>query len=202
MHLDAYLAPCPGYGWEGGPEFQTRIVSLTNGRERRNANWSQPRHKYSAPYLNISREAYRDIKRMFYVCRGMQNAFRFRDELDYQATDQQFGIGDGVTDTFQLLTVSVADGVPYGRNVYALASTPEIMVDGVITAGLTVDMDRGLVTFDTPPSVGELLTWSGDFDIWVRFNQDYLPFSLDNPDATNGSVEVIEVPPPELLPVS
>jgi uncharacterized protein (TIGR02217 family) len=199
MYLDAYLAPCPGYGWEGGPEFNTRIVSLANGRERRNANWSQPRHKYAAPYLNISKDAYREIKRMFYVCQGMLNAFRFRDQLDYEAVDQQFGVGDGTTDTFQLVTVSVADGVPYGRNVTALAENPTVEIDGTPTALFTADLDRGLIVFNSPPGVGEVLTWSGIFDIWVRFNQDYLPFSLDNPNATNGGVEVIEVPPPELV---
>lgn len=199
MHLNAYLEPCPGYGWEGGPEFNTRIVSLANGRERRNANWSQARRKYSAPFLNISKEAYREILRMFMVCEGMAHAFRFRDELDNTAEDQQFGVGDGTTDTFQLGVVWTADMVPYFRNVYALVGTPVIEVNGTPTGSVSIDMDRGLVVFDSPPSPGAVLAWSGEFDVWVRFNDDYLPFTLDNPDATNGSVNLIEVPPPELV---
>lgn len=199
MYLDARLGACPGYGWEGGPEFNTRIVSLANGRERRNANWAQPRHKYSAPFLNISRDAYREIKKMFLVCEGQAHSFRFKDELDHVANDEQFGFGDGATDTFQLSMISVVDGVPYSRNVYALTSAPVIYVDGVEESGLTVDLDRGIVTFVSPPANNAVLTWSGEFELWVRFNHDYLPFSLDNPNATNGSVEVIEVPPPELV---
>lgn len=198
MYLNAYLTPCPGYGWEGGPEFSTRIVQLANGRERRNANWSQARRKYSAPFLNIHKEAYREILRMFLVCEGMAHAFRFRDELDNTATDEQFGIGDGTTTEFQLGVVWTADMVPYFRNVYALAEQPTIKANGATASGVTVDLDRGTVTFDTAPAVGVVLTWSGLFDVWVRFNDDYLPFSLDNPDATNGTVNLIEVPPPEV----
>lgn len=198
MHLDARLGVCPGYGWEGGPEFQTRIVSLLNGRERRNADWAQPRHRYSAPFLNISREAYREIKRMFLVCQGQLHAFRFRDELDYQAEDEQFAIGDGVTTVFQLSKLSFVDGVDYSRNVYALVGEPDVEANGV-PATVTADVERGTVEFDTAPANGTVLTWSGEFDMWVRFSQDYLPFTLDNPNATNGSVNLLEVPPPELV---
>ena len=197
MHINARLGVCPGYGWEGGPEFQTRIITLLNGRERRNADWAQPRHRYSAPFLNISRDAFREIKRMFLVCQGQLHAFRFRDELDYQAQDEQFGVGDGTTTRFQLSKVSFVDEVAYSRNVYALTVPPSVEVNGAGVSALEADMDRGVIEFDVAPAAGALLTWSGEFDIWVRFSQDYLPFTLDNPDATNGSISLLEVPPPE-----
>lgn len=198
MHLNARLGVCPGYGWEGGPEFQTRIVRLLNGRERRNADWAQPQHKYTAPFLNISREAFRELKKMFLVCQGQLHAFRFRDELDHHADDQQFAFGDGTTDTFQLSTVSVVDTVPYQRYVYALATEPTVSVDGSVVTGFVADLDRGLIVFDSPPANGAVLSWSGEFDIWVRFAQDSMPFTFDNPDATNGQISVVEVPPPDL----
>lgn len=194
MYLDAYLTPCPGYGWEGGPEFKTRIVDMPTGRERRNADWEQPRHRYTAPFLNISRDAYRQIKRMHLVCRGQLHAFRFRDQLDYQSTNEIFAIGDGVTTEFQLSKVSVIDGVEYARNVYAILSAA--ITDNNVAAAPVVDMERGLAAFSVAPIAGHVLRWTGEFDIWVRFNQDYLPFSLDNPDATNGVVDLLEVPPP------
>lgn len=196
-YLDAYLEPCPGYGWSGGPEFHTRIVEMANGRERRNADWAEARHRYSTPFLNISKPAYRLLKQMHLVCRGQLHCFRFRDQLDYQAQDEIFGIGDGVETVFQLRKVSTVDGISYVRNVYAIVSA-SITEDGV-AASPVIDLDRGAVTFAAPPGVGDLLRWTGEFDVWVRFNQDYLPFSLDNPDATNGSVDLLEMPPPELV---
>jgi uncharacterized protein (TIGR02217 family) len=199
MHLDAYLAPCPGYGWAGGPNFKTLIDVLQNGDEYRNAEWAEVRHSYSAPFLNIRKEAYREIKRMFLACRGMAYAFRFRDELDFEADDEIFAVGDGTQDTFQLAKISVVDGVEYVRNVYAIriGTTPVITINDTPTTAFLFNDRTGELEFDTPPANGAVLRWSGEFDIWVRFATDDVNFSLDNPDATNGTVSLIEVPAPD-----
>lgn len=199
-YINAYLAPCPGYGWAGGPTFSTQIVPLMNGREKRNARWKQPRHTFSAPYQNISQEAFREVKEMFLLCRGSAFAFRFRDENDYQADQAQFAVADGQTSVFQLgITFSQA-GRSFFREVHALVDEPVITVDGVaVSSGYTVDLDRGIIEFSEPPSAGSVLRWTGDFDVWVRFATDDLNFTLDNPDATNGSIELIEVAPPPVV---
>lgn len=207
MYLKAYLQPCPGFGWTGGNEFQTRIVEMANGRERRNAEWSQPRHRYNVPFNNIGRVAYRQVKSMHMVCRGQLHAFLFQDDLDHQASNELFGVGDGVRTDWPLSKLSVQDGVTYQRLVHALYSPlddgsaqeedPVITKNGVATTAFAVDYERGNVVFTVAPTEGQELRWSGPFSIWVRFAQDYLPFSLDNPNATNGSVDLIEVPEPE-----
>lgn len=194
MYLNAYIDPCPAYGWNGAPGFQTRIVELRNGRERRNADWSQPRHRYAISFLNISKANHLAIKKMVLVCRGMLHAFRFRDQLDYEADDEIFGVGDGVAREFQLRKVSTVDGLDYERYVYAIVSA-SITNDGVPISP-TIDMERGLVIFSVAPTAGNVLRWTGVFDIWVRFAEDYNPFSLDNPDAVNGAINLIEVQPP------
>lgn len=196
MHLDAYLEPCAAYGWEGGPQFRTNIVELQSGDEHRNAEWAEARHVYSAPFQNIGIDSFRALKRMFFACRGMLGAFRFRDELDHSAANEVFGAGDGTTALFQLRKISEVDGATYSRNVYALASTPTITINGTPTTAFSVNLRTGEVEFDSPPTLGAVLRWSGTFDVWVRFASDSLRFSLDSIDATNGSVEVIEVPPP------
>ena len=76
-------------------------------------------------------------------------------------------------------------------------------MDGVETA-VTVDHDRGLVTFGAAPANGAVLTWDGEFSHWVRFDMDRMPFSIDSISGdelvTNGTVELIEVNPPEEMP--
>ncbi len=196
MWLDAYLAPCPGYGWDGGPTFSTSIEVLQNGDEDRNADWAEARHAYGAPFLNITKEAYRSLKTMFFATRGMLHAFRLVDELDHEAVDEIFGIGDGVEAIFQLRKISLVDGAEYSRNVYALPVAPVITVNGVPTVDFEVNLRTGQVMFDTPPAPTAVLRWTGNFDVWVRFATDSLRFSLDNPNATNGMVELIEVPAP------
>lgn len=195
-YINAYLQPCPGYGWAGGPSFMTNIVTLQNGREKRNAMWRQPRHKFSAPFLNISQEAFRAIKAMFMVCLGQTKAFRFRDENDFEAENAQFAVADGSSLTYQLGKLSLLGGQNFFREVYALAGNPVITLNGVVTGAFTADLDRGTITFLTPPEIGTVLRWTGDFDVWVRFATDEINFTLDNPNATNGSVELLEVAPP------
>lgn len=195
-YINAYLQPCPGYGWAGGPTFMTNIVSLQNGREKRNAMWRQPRHKFTAPYLNISQEAFRAIKGMFLVCRGSAFAFRFRDENDFSADDAQFAVADGVKTNFQLGKLTLLGGQTFFREVYALANQPVVTINGTLTTAFTVDLDRGTITFEDAPDNGAVLRWTGDFDVWVRFASDELSFTLDNPNRTNGSVDLIEVPAP------
>ena len=194
-YLDAYLDPCPGYGWQGGPAFKTLIVNMASGRERRNAEIAQAKHQFQAPFNNILPEAYRSIKQMHLVCRGMLRSFKFRDELDYQADGEAFGEGDGVEVEFQLLKQSLIDGVSYQRYVYVIEPGAVVYVNGTPTS-VTIDQDRGTVTFAAPPANGAALTWSGTFALWVRFNQDYLPFSIDNLNAVNGSVDLLEDDPP------
>lgn len=202
-YLRAQIEACEAYGWEGGPEFRTRIVEMQNKRERRNAEWADPRHRFTLPFQNINPADYANIKQMHLVCRGMLHAFLYRDPLDNMADDEVFGVGDGSLAEYQLSKLSVVDGVSYQRNVYALPDPPAVTVtaNDVPVSGVTVDPDTGRIVFDTPPANGAILRWSGPFMIWVRFNQDWLPFSIDNRSADgfahNGTVELIEVPPPE-----
>lgn len=196
-YIDAYIEQCAGFGWQGGPEFKTRIVEMKSGRERRNAGIANARHSFTVPFNNIPQENYYLIKQMHLVCRGMLHAFKFRDELDYTATDEVFGTGDGTETVFQLRKISTIDNVSYIRDTFVIQPGSEILVNGS-TATHTVDLDRGLVTFAAPPANGAALSGTWEFDLWVRFNQDDLPFSIDNRNAINGSVSLTELPPPPL----
>lgn len=201
-YLDAYIKRCPAYGWQGGPTFKTRIVEMRNGRERRNAEWAQARHAFSAPFRNIQREEYANIKQMHLVCRGMLHSFKFRDQLDYEATNEVFAQGNGVAKVFQLRKISTIDGVSYTRETHVIRDGSTIRVNGAVAAH-TVDQDRGLVTFAVAPINGALISGTWQFDVWVRFNQDDLPFSVDSGNASGqrfitGSIDLIEVPAPPL----
>lgn len=203
QYIRSYIEACEGFGWSGGPEFNTRIVTLANGRERRNADWPQHRHRYTLPFNNIDMDAYRSIRQMFEVVRGQAGVFLYKDPLSNYADNQLFGFGDGSTTEFQLTTLSSLDGVIYQRQVNALpdGETLLVTVDGVSEPDFTVDRDRGKVIFDTAPAVATELRWSGNFVVWVRFNNDWLPMSIDSRRAggvaINGTIDLIEVPSPE-----
>lgn len=199
-YINDYLEECFAYGFEGGPEFRTQIVELQNGRERRNSVWSQQKHKYTASFQNLEAEQYKNIKQMHVVARGMAKAFKIIDHLDYEADNDVFGEGDGVQRIFQLSRTSTIAGVSYTRQIFGVVENDNffLTINNVINEDYEIDYLRGTITFTTPPIQGAILRWSGNFFVWVRFNQDDLPFTLDAPNARNGQVSFIEVAPPPI----
>lgn len=197
-YLDYVFDVCPGYGFEGGPTFSTQIVDLQSGREKRNAMWAKAKHRYSAPFVNISKDAYKEIKKLHLVCRGKLNAFKMIDPLDDEAINEVIGVGNGVLKEFQLQKVSAIDGISYVRNIFAIVDSNDLDVykNTAIATGYILDKDRGTIVFDVAPASGVVIKWSGKFAVWVRFDQDELPFTLDNPNRTNGEVTFVEVAPP------
>lgn len=88
MFIDDTIEQCHSFGFTGGPMFNTRITQLRNFRERRNAEWDIARHSYTASYINIGRDGMKEVRRMFYVCRGKLHCFRFEDPVDHDAQDE------------------------------------------------------------------------------------------------------------------
>lgn len=197
MHINDTITPCPGFGFIIEPEFDTDIKTRRNKRESRNGNWEQVRHNVSAPMQNISRAMALDVKRLFLVCRGNLHTFYFRDPIDYEAVDEPFGVGDGVETVFQLSKRSTADGVDYDREIY-LPVGAVVEVNGGAAASHTIDPEFGTVTFSVAPADGAVLTWSGEFNLKVRFVADRLPLSVDNKSRSgfimNASIDLLEVP--------
>lgn len=197
MILDAELDPCIAWGFAGGPEFSTRMTALVNGRERRNARWANPRHRWSAPFQNITPEDYAEIKAMFVACLGMTHGFLFTDRLDHVATLESLGAAPAGSAAVQLVKTYTKGASSYTRTIVRpLATGFTLYQAGVAKAG-TLDAETGLFTPTTAWTEGAALTWSGGFRIPVRFANDWLPFSIDDRAAgefaINGSVDIIEV---------
>jgi uncharacterized protein (TIGR02217 family) len=190
---------CPGYTFNGGPTFSTNIQDLANGNEKRNGDWAVCRHKYTAPFANIHEDVYLAIKAVFLICRGRLHTFLFKDWGDFEAQDEAFGTGDGATKIFQLKKISTLAGTSatYERIITKPVAGATFKVNGVAT-GAALDVNTGLVTFAAAPALHAALTWSGEFRVQVRFDNDELPFSLDSKFgagdfANNGSIDLLEV---------
>lgn len=195
--LNIELDPCVANGFTGGPEWNTRITPMKNGHERRNAEWSAPRGRWTAPFQNITDTEYREIKRVFDACRGQAFGFLFKDYLDFKAALESLGNAPSGSTAVQLVKTSTAGAGSYTRTITRpLATGFTLYQNGVAKAG-TLDPDTGLFTPTTAWTAGQPLTWTGEFRIPVRFASDWLPFSIDNlmgtDFAVNGSVDVVEV---------
>lgn len=210
VYIREYIRACEAYGWDGGPEFSTQITPMANKREKRNAQWSQSRFFASLPFQNIKQEVYGNVLDMFEDRMGRWGAFLYNNPIADLAVDEEFAIAAAGETVFQLGIMVGRPGRQRRRNVTALyvpgpdgtalEAAITIKVDGVEEAGFTVDHDTGTVEFDVPPGADAVLTWSGRFSHWVRFDQDRLPFSIDSRSGDgyvlNGSVDLVGVPPP------
>ena len=202
------LPPDIEEGAQGGPEFSTVIQESVSGQEQRIKVWAKCRARYDVGYSVLHSDDplgnYQVILHGFYAHNGRFRPFRFKDWADYTADDTKFGIGDGSDTTFQLaktydpslILFATPGPFTYTREIYLLATTPTIKVNGVtqtVTTHYTIS-STGLVTFVTPPTTGHAVTWTGEFDIPVRFDVDYLPVIMNvNAIAQIGSISLREV---------
>jgi uncharacterized protein (TIGR02217 family) len=181
-------------GASGGPRFHTRILTLYSGHERRNQEWSDARGEWDISYGIQNRNDLHRVLRFFYARRGRFQGFRFKDWSDYEAADALFGVGDGTTKIFQLYKPYNDD---LNLNLYSRAITKPVSgavavkVAGVATAAFTLNYTTGLLTFTTAPSAAAALTWTGEFDVPVRFDVDQLDLTMERFDA--GEIPAINI---------
>lgn len=206
MTIPAYRLP-EGIerGSQFGPTWRNVIQEAVSGNEQRFAQWMHCRFVGDLSYgLLTSADPFGDFKAIVAIWmahRGSLLPFRFRNWADYGAVDEPFGSGNGTDVGFQICKVFdpayILLGTPgpltYVRNITLLDGTPVIKINGVVTTALTIS-SSGLVTFTTPPAAGTSLTWTGTFDVPVRFDTDQLPVVMNEADLTSiRSIPVKEV---------
>jgi uncharacterized protein (TIGR02217 family) len=190
--INTRLSQAVAYGFTGGPEWSTQVVPMDNGREHRNAQWLYPRHRYSAQYNNLRPDARDIVLAAFHACRGQLHAFRFKDWNDFEAMNEPLAVVPGTATPVQLLKTYSFGGAATTRLIQApVAGTVTVYADGVAVAG-TLDAETGLFTPDAAWA-GAVFTWSGEFDVWVRFASDYNAFTIGNWQAHTADIELVEV---------
>ena len=159
-------------GTQGGPTWSTRQVALASGIVRRNAQRSRPLYRYSILYQNLLPEYYQDVIDAFNACRGGAFAFRLRDPVDFEAVDEPFAIGTGASQTVQLVKSYPWGTESVARPIRKPNAGVVIRANGVVLPGATVNTTTGIATFTAP--AGQSVTWTGTFDVPVRFESDQL----------------------------
>lgn len=192
---EARLLDCVSYGSTFGMEFQTSIITLRSGVERRNANWSKPLGQYSIQYQALKPDDHWQVRQAHMACMGSLVPFRLKDWTDYQAQREYLTDATGAAQTVQLVRVYTFGTVSFQRPIFKpVVGTVALFADDQPLAA-SVDYTTGLVTFTADP--GQEITWSGEFDVPVRFVSDRLDV---DPRAKRGNdfilgadVDLIEV---------
>lgn len=190
---DVRFPTAVAFGATGGPERRNEIVTLTSGREKRNARFSQSLHRYDAGTGLRSLNDLYEIIEFFEARRGSLHAFRFRDPFDMKScradqtpsnVDQTLGTGDGIKVRFALLKAYGDGGGSYSRTIRKpILASLVVAVAGVAKttpAHWSFDDATGEIVF-TPaarPATGQAVTAGYEFDVPVRFDIDRLEIGI------------------------
>jgi uncharacterized protein (TIGR02217 family) len=180
-------------GASGGPETATGVVRLASGGEQRSARWAGSRRRWEIGGATMRMDAAHELTTFFEARRGRLHGFRFRDPLDWKscapagepsALDQQLGLGDGETASFQIVKRYESGGDGRDRRITRpVAGTVVVAVDGEAADAFEVNLQTGVVTFEEAPPDGAVLTCGFCFDAPVRFDMERLEFIVEGFDA-------------------
>lgn len=157
-----------GLPFKRSPTWNTLKHRAVSGRVTALQQWSAPIYKYEAVFEILRSNAlaeWQTLMAFYNSVGGAAQVFKFIDDDDYVATDQEFGPATGLTDDYQL--VRTLGG--FVEPVYAPTIT-EITIDDVATADYTES--GGLITFGSTPANGASLKWTGTFAWLCRFDED------------------------------
>ncbi|GAB4227792.1 MAG: DUF2460 domain-containing protein [Methyloligellaceae bacterium] len=177
-------------GARGGPERRTQIVELASGREERNSPWAGSRRRYDASYGVRRADDLAAVTAFFEARHARLYGFRWKDWADYKSClpsgqpapdDQIIGEGDGAAVEFQLVKHYESGAQAYTRAITKpVQGTVAVALGGAEQmSGWSVDTTTGIVTFDSAPGLGVIVTAGFEFDVPVRFDTDQLDVTLD-----------------------
>lgn len=180
------------YGFEGGPRYKSGIADLENGFFDKDSQWAYPRHEFSAQFGNINNVRSERIISVFHVCRGARHSFMFKDWNDFEIVDQVIDVEAGTANKIQLYKVYEPFGPPYRtiRPIQAL-KWATITDDNEDEVAGTFDLYTGEFTPDGLWGAG-VYTLNCEFYVWVSFENDYNPMTINNWRANTASVTLIE----------
>ena len=191
---ESRLLDCVAYGSQFGMEFNTRIIRLRSGQERRNANWSLPLGKGAVLYKALTPADHRLVRNAYMASLGPAIGFRFKDWSDYQATSEPIGTGTGSSQALQLTRTYTFGSISLVRPIKKPVSPVTIYAAGVPVSA-SIDYTTGVATLTAVP--GDAITWSGQFDVPVRFVSDRLDCEPLAPSGTgfllSSDVEITEI---------
>jgi len=195
-------------GATGGPERRTEIVVLGSGAEERNSRWADSKRSYNAGYGVKRVDDLHAVIGFFEEHRGRLHGFRWKDWSDYKSCppsgtvsplDQEIGVGDGVTASFQLIKTYGSAFAPWTREIKKpVSGSVLVAVGGITEAGsnYAVNSATGLVTFAGGhiPAADAIVTAGLEFDVPVRFDTDRIEINLSLVEAGNiPNIPIVEI---------
>lgn len=181
------------YGSSGGPSYNTSIVTVKSGREKRNINWEYPRIEFDVSTAIQEMDDLESLIAFFHIAQGRGYSFRFKDWSDYKSCKT----GETPTEFDQALVT--IDGTKYlakhyqygGESKTRLITKP---VPGTVLLNDPPDAEAPSgVNYTTGIVTGDATSAGFEFDIQARFDTDSISTNLENYQLGSVEVPIIEV---------
>lgn len=138
------------YGSRGGPRFLTDVVRGENGHESRVGIWDDSSGTYNARWGVKTMAQLLEVITFFYARNAKLRGFRFRDWLDYIATQEPLVVTGA--NTVQLIRNYTSGAITHRRMIRKpVAGTVTMRRGGSPFAAFTLDTTTGIATL-TPDS--------------------------------------------------
>ncbi len=182
------------YGLNIGPYFDVYIEKLSSGVEARNLNDDNVIWKGSAAYNVIGPDNYELLRNAFMAAHAMTYSFRVKNWVDYKIENQSLGVAPSGSTPVQLFKrYSTFGPTPYDMTITKPISTGFELAQNGVSKPCTVDELTGLITPTTPWTPGaDLTVVYAEFDLPMRFDMEWMPFTYSEWRILDGSVKVIQ----------
>ena len=191
--IEARMSEKAERGFSVIPASSTRVSDKRNGHERRNANRTQRKRRYTSRYAGWTLDMREDLIAQNEVAEGMLYSFRFKDWLDWKVANSSLGLAPSGVTPIQLTRIYSKGGITKTRNITKpRAATVVVYENGTPKPG-SVDDTTGLWTPDSAWTTGQPLTWTGEFDVCVRFATDEPEFIMPDREICEVNCELVEV---------
>jgi uncharacterized protein (TIGR02217 family) len=196
------------YGSRGGPGFAVNVIVVDSGQEQRISRWDQARRRYDVAEGVKSHDDLSALMDFFMAREGATHGFRYKDFQDFTTapnhrdvpsdTDVILSAGDGSETQFQLRKLYTSGVTSVSRVLTKpVVGTTVVSLDDVSqVSGWSVDITTGIITFTSPPGIGEVIKAGCEFDVPVRFANDasdHLNLRYDDFSSGSTAVELIEL---------
>ncbi|MEO1660942.1 MAG: DUF2460 domain-containing protein [Pseudomonadota bacterium] len=183
-------------------EHGVEIIQLASGQEVRQSKWAASRRSWDVGGAVRDLASLQELVSFFEARSGPLHGFRFRDPLDHSSAlpgqtrdfeDQYIGTGNGIETRFQLCKLI---GSVSRKITKPVTDTVQVSVNGAERlSGWSVDSQSGVVSFESPPAVGDTVSAGFMFDCAVRFGSDRLQTVIEAFGAGRAAnVSLIELP--------
>lgn len=183
------------YGFKLGPSFDVYAERLRSGVEARNLNNDDVIWKGDAGYDNIDPEGYEKLLATFMSTRAMWRSFRVKNWLDYKIENEGLLTVPtaGSSTAVQLTKLYTNFGPdPYYKRITKPVVGTLTLLEGGSPKEVTIDDLTGMITPVAPWSGASLMVQYAEFDLPMRFDMEWMPFTYEDWSTRSGSVKLIE----------